>query len=203
MGLVVLDFDGPIVDSLELTFGLRKIEYPRLTLKGYVEMHESNFFAALGELGWKKVGDIDYGARYAEGILGIAPVFGVAEMIRHIEAHGFEQSIVSGNAGSAIEPYLKKYGLKKYFAHILGSDFAKSKVEKFREVMRRHDVRAENVLYITDTPGDVREAHELGIRCIAVTWGFCPLKMLAGANPAYLVKSPSDVLPAIRELFAK
>ncbi|OGG70373.1 hypothetical protein A3F27_00605 [Candidatus Kaiserbacteria bacterium RIFCSPHIGHO2_12_FULL_53_13] len=201
--VVVWDFDGPIIESRDLTFGLRQIEYPELTIEGYIEMHESNFFSALRERGYKKSGEIDYLAQYASGILGIAPVEGVAETIRQIAEGGFQQSIVSGNEGRAIEAYLERYAMKTHLPYILGSDFSKSKVEKFAEALRRHGVGPEQVLYVTDTPGDVREARELGIDCIAISWGFCPREMLMRASPARFVESPHEVLSAVLERFRK
>ncbi len=48
---------------------------------------------------------------------------------------------------------------------------SKSKVEKFRMMEEKYGVRKNDMLFITDTLGDIREADKAGVPTIAVTWG--------------------------------
>ena len=59
--------------------------------------------------------------------------------------------------------------------------------------MREYGVRPGECVFVTDTVGDVREAQELGIRSVAVTWGFHSAERLAEVSPDVVVESVEEL----------
>ena len=176
------------------------MEYPELTLAQYVAIHEGNFFDGIAKLGLKRRQEIDYGSMYHKAILNSPLVPGIVDSIREL-SQDFEMSIISGNDSGAIREFLALHGILSHFKMIWGSDHEKSKVEKFRTAFKFHKITACDTVYITDIPGDIKEAREVGVGCIAVTWGFCPREMLLPLNPLAIVESPSSLVDIVKKQF--
>ena len=68
-------------------------------------------------------------------------------------------------------PILKKYKVDHMFDLIATAELSKSKVEKFKLIEEKYKAHNEDVLFVTDTLGDIREADMAGVLTVAVTWG--------------------------------
>jgi len=58
-----------------------------------------------------------------------------------------------------------------------------------------------NCVFVTDTLGDMREAAEVGISSIAVSWGFQKHATLEQGKPFRVVDKPADLATAVRAYF--
>lgn len=58
------------------------------------------------------------------------------------------------------------------FDFIATAELTKNKTVKFKLIEEKYNVNSHNILFITDTLGDIKEADIAGIPTIAVTWGF-------------------------------
>ncbi|MBU1557929.1 hypothetical protein KKC45_03125 [Patescibacteria group bacterium] len=56
-------------------------------------------------------------------------------------------------------------------------------------------------MFITDTLGDIREASEMDIKSIGVTWGFHNRETLKRGNPFNIAEKPEDLSSAIDNYF--
>jgi len=68
-------------------------------------------------------------------------------------------------------PLLEKSKIKELFDFVAAAEVSKSKIEKFKLIENKYNVSKEDVLFITDALGDLREADESGVSTIVVTWG--------------------------------
>ncbi len=91
-------------------------------------------------------------------------------------------------------------GVLELFTKIMGFETHKSKVEKFKILMAEHGVTPENTIFITDTLGDIKEAHKVNIRTIAETFGFHTRERLALGTPFTIVDSWKEIEEALDEL---
>lgn len=131
------------------------------------------------------------------------PIFpGIDKVIARLAAD-YTLAIVSSTITAYINTVLSKHSLLEYFDAVLGNDVATSKVTKFRMIIKRYQLRPDRCVMITDTLGDLREAHAVNMHTIAVTWGFHDRHTLAKGNPAAIVESPAELPEAIAELFDK
>ncbi|MEN9605060.1 MAG: hypothetical protein RJB39_745 [Candidatus Parcubacteria bacterium] len=68
-------------------------------------------------------------------------------------------------------PLLERDGILDLFSFIASRELSTSKIEKFKVIAERFSTQVEEMLFITDTIGDIREAYAAKVPTIAVTWG--------------------------------
>ena len=64
-------------------------------------------------------------------------------------------------------------------------------------IFSKYGIGAKDCLFITDTLGDLKEAAEVNIKTVAVTWGFHSLKTLEKGNPWVIVNTSQELLATI------
>lgn len=196
--LLLFDFDGVVVDSLEfyeasVNLCLEKIGEPRLESRSdFLELFDDNFYAGIMRRG------IDQKA-FTEATVQVAPYlnFGsislYGEVVQVIEAlkKDHNLSLISSNSAHAIRHIFEKVDF--YFEHVLGFEFMFSKIEKIRHETKRTGISAESTYYIGDTLGDILEAKAAGVKTVAVTWGWHPRERLKQGEPDYIIDTPQQL----------
>lgn len=194
--LVIFDFDGVIVDTLPLGFGLYKENNPSITYRDYQEMSYGNFHDGIVEAqakGYSRPND--YRERYFEGIQTLSsPLKNIVENL----SRKYDLAIVSSGVEKTIKNFLEKEGMTNLFFSVLGVETDKSKVVKLKMLAEKYDLN--NMVYITDTLGDITEAHETGIKSIGVLWGLHDRETLAQGNPEIIIDDPSQLEETIEKV---
>ena len=201
MKLFLFDFDGVLVDSLNVyektvTDCLKKINQP-LTRgrEEYLELFEDNFYESLV----KKGVDLDEFMKASVDILAqtnfkdIKPLDAVVPVVRELHKNNC-LIVVSSNDSASIKEALKLFHYNGYFQEILGSDFMFSKKEKILYAIKKYQVISEDIYYIGDTTGDIKEGREAGVKTVGVTWGWHSKEKMAAAEPDYLFDTPQELL---------
>lgn len=201
MKLFLFDFDGVLVDSLavyEKTVkdNLQKIHQPIVqTREEFLELFEDNFYESLKNKGI----DLDVFMKAAEDILAqvtikdMKPFPDVAEVIEELhKKHCL--IVVSSNDYASIKEALDYFSYDDYFNDILGSDFMFSKKEKILYAAQKYNVPLQDIYYIGDTTGDIKEGKQAGIKTVGVTWGWHSKEKMAAARPDYLYDKPQELL---------
>jgi phosphoglycolate phosphatase len=199
--LFLFDFDGVLVDSLDLyaeavTRCLERIGTPIVrNREDYLDLFDGNFYesmaargvdlAAFTQAAKEILPGIDYGRM--KPYAGLIPVLAALQE-RHLLA------VVSSNGRRAIGALLDRFGFAPYFREILGSDFLLSKKEKIDFAVEQYGISREKTVYIGDTAGDIVEARAAGVRAAAVTWGWHSRERLAATLPDFLIDTPEGLL---------
>ncbi len=102
--------------------------------------------------------------------------------------------VISSNDTPTINEALRLYDFEGIFDDVLGSDFMLSKKEKILYVIKKYSVGLEDIYYIGDTTGDIKEGKQAGVQTVGVTWGWHGKEMMASAQPDYLFDNPVDLL---------
>ena len=68
-------------------------------------------------------------------------------------------------------PLLENANIYSLFEFVATAEISESKVEKFKIIEERYGVPKADILFVTDTLGDIREADTANIPTVAVTWG--------------------------------
>lgn len=189
--VVMFDFDGVIIDSLRSALRLARELKPKLTEDEFRAFFQKNindsFFATFPP----EVKD-QFFKKYNDIILH-HPIFeGVGDVIKEL-AKKHILVVVSSTPSQQIFSFLTYHNLMKCFSDIWGNDAAESKVEKFQRIFLTYESSSNHSVFITDTVGDLREAHSLSIPTIAVSWGYHPHTLLIKESPAFLVDKPKDI----------
>ena len=187
--VILFDMDGTLSDS---GTGITRCAYYALTNMGYAvdspdSLHyfvgpplEESFGVHNGMSPEQvKEGIRLFRERYAEkGIHEHAPYPGVPEMLHRLHAAGKRLCLASSKPRVYAERILESYGVRDCFEQVMGSEFDGSfgtKTLVMEELMRRlraDDALKETMVMVGDRKYDIEGAHNLGLPCIAVGYGY-------------------------------
>lgn len=201
MKFLLFDFDGVLVDSLDVyektvTDCLKVINQP-LTRgrEEFLELFEGNFYESLVQKG------VDLG-KFMAASVDILSKVNYAEMkpfdeirpVLHKLAKNHSMIVISSNDTLTITEALRLYDFNGIFSEILGSDFMLSKKDKILHVSEKYNAPLQDIYYIGDTTGDIKEGKQAGVKTGGVTWGWHSKEKMAASQPDYLFDQPEDLL---------
>lgn len=201
MKLFLFDFDGVLVDSLDVyektvTDCLIKINQP-LTRgrEEFLELFEKNFYESLVQKGV----DLEAFMKASIDILAqvkikdIKPIEDAVPVVAKLhKKHCL--IVISSNETASIREALELFKYDGYFREILGSDFMLSKKEKILYAIKKYQLPTDDIYYIGDTTGDIKEGKQAGVKTVGVTWGWHDRTKMAAAGPDYLFDQPKELL---------
>ncbi len=94
---------------------------------------------------------------------------GVLDLIQDLHKNGMQLILASSSANVTIERIFKRFGLHKYFTHIVsGEDFPKSKPDPaiFVHAAFLSNTKTENCIVIEDSTNGIKAAKSAGIFCV-------------------------------------
>lgn len=198
--LLLFDFDGVIVDSLELYEEIARLcleEIGSQIIKDredFLSLFDDNFYEALRQKG------VDVGAfnRAVERLISrvdydrVVPFF---DLIPVLEKLGNENIIViiSSNSLAAIKTIISKYRFDQYFEAVLGADFMLSKIDKINYAMENWNFNRGETYFVGDTLGDMKEAKMAGVKTVGVTWGWHSRERLEKGAADFLFDTPDEL----------
>jgi phosphoglycolate phosphatase len=201
--VILFDFDGTIADSypvflhcmnqLSNEFGYDRIEdSAQLRQKGMGRIISENMKlpkSALRSYADRLREEIKY--RFHE-----IPLFAQVKSLIKQLLPANTIGIVSTNSRAIIRNTLEKEGLA---VHFLFTDIGLGqKAPALSRVIREHHIKCGRLVYVGDEGRDIEACRQVGVKIIAVTWGFEPRETLARAHPDYLVEDPSELLSLLR-----
>lgn len=199
--IIFFDFDGVLVDTLDITVQISRDLNPTIGREEIRWIQEGNVFERLDELerttSFRRAPDFD--DRYAPLLLETPLCEGIREVVEML-APSHHLTIVSSSHSDAIQDFLKKQNLSIHFREILGKNHHFSKVYKIKDYLFRSGQAASNAIFVTDTSGDLHEAHALGVPTIGVTWGYHEEERLLKGNPHRLARTPQEIISHIQDL---
>lgn len=198
---VFFDFDGVMVDSFNIAYDINRRMFPELTSEEYRRRFEGNINAEMGRLNKNNSSNMaDFFGAYSGRVLKKKMINGIADVLNYL-AQKYSLIIVSSTTTPIIKDYLQKYGVGQCFAEVLGNDVDKSKVKKFKKAFKQFKLTEKDCVFVTDTLGDIKEANEVNIKTIGVTWGVHSKSTLTLGRPMALVDKPKDIIFEVEKLF--
>lgn len=172
--LVIFDLDGVLVDSTRIVSSYFTQLRPELTAEVLSEMlcgnyHEElkKYEAAHGVIEETEEQERAYVIRKAN-----SPLFdGIYDLLKTLKSSGQILTINTSAEPSNSLPALEKTGIINFFDTIATKEMSRSKVEKFKILVEKYKIPKKNIIFVTDTLGDLREADIAGIPTVAVTFG--------------------------------
>lgn len=135
----------------------------------------------------------DFKKMQQEHILQLEPIAGLPEVLHKLKEKGYVLGILTSNGRENVEKFLKNHNID-IFTYIFcdSSIFGKDKV--LRKFLKESSVAKEDVTYIGDEIRDIEACQKVGVKVIAVTWGFASQAGLEKHHPDFLVDKPSELL---------
>ena len=190
---IIFDFDGVIHDTFELNLKVScEFEKRNISRNEYKDYFNGNLFS---HKNLKQTSDDGHNDFYnmIKGGYSLLKIEKEIEKELYLLSEKYNLHIISSNRESILKDYLHLHNLKEIFKEILGFETHKSKVEKFKILLERYNLNKDESIFITDTLGDILEANKVGIKTIAVDFGFHERERLERGNPFKIISSFNDI----------
>lgn len=207
MAAIIFDFDGTIADSFEVIVDIfeRITKRPeKLTAVAIDELrgYPLEIVANRLKISWWKMPFLLFrGRRMMSRRMAEIPLFpGIAKVIEELHAEGHELFLVSSNSNRNVRKFLKAHHLYKYFVEIRGNAGLIGKPRILRKLVRSNSLEMKDCIYVGDETRDILATRVIGMRIIAVSWGFANTDFLKSMQPTALANRPQEIVHILEEL---
>jgi len=175
--VIIFDMDGVLFDTVDFVYeNFFKPMYPNITREIYKELSCENVFEVMSKINLPKKLETEEEKtirlqKYAEDKSKLPLFAGVRELLEKLHKQDFILVINTSAVNRNCLPIFDYSKTMHLFDLVASAELSKSKVEKFKIIQEKYNVDKKNILFVTDTVGDVKEAEEAEIPTIAVTWG--------------------------------
>jgi phosphoglycolate phosphatase-like HAD superfamily hydrolase len=94
---------------------------------------------------------------------------------------------------------LKTNNIHSHFQKVMWLETHQSKKEKFENLFKEYWYKEDEILFITDTLGDIKEANNVRIKTIAIAWNYSKKEILELWNPLLIIQSFDELIPFLEE----
>lgn len=126
-------------------------------------------------------------------IPNIKPIDGIQLALKQLRAYGHSLGILTSNSSQNVRDFLVKYNLEGIFDFVDSEKNLFGKHNSLSKLLKRHQLKKEQVIYVGDETRDIEATHKVGITMIAVTWGFNKKEILKGLNPDFIIDEPKQL----------
>jgi HAD superfamily hydrolase (TIGR01509 family) len=193
---VIFDFDGVIHDTVKVMHEVVKEIYPKMSLKEYTDLFNGNVFKheRVNPEVTNRVNKIQY-AYYSK--LKIEKEI-KKELLKLGKKYGLH--IISSCSEKTLNMYFENNDIHHLFTEVLGYETHTSKEHKFEMILKKFKLKKDECIFVTDTLGDILEANNVGIKTIAVDFGFHKRDRLEKGNPFKIISDFSEIKKVIKLL---
>ena len=199
---VIFDFDGTLVDSLEVGFRAANVVAPKFGVRTvgraeadtFREMSTREMFVHLG-VPLRKVPGLVVAVR--DEMARVMPTVrlfdGIADGLRQLHESGIELGVVSSNSRRNVRSCLDRNGVLGLFDFVHTALNLFGKHRTIRRVLRTRGLAASRVAYVGDESRDVEAARRCQVLGVAVSWGSKSRAQLGQHRPDHIVDSPREL----------
>lgn len=197
---ICFDFDGVILDSMDMHLQNFKdvfsVEFTREELASFLDGNFND--SAIGRVfDWKAYNKV-LEDKYQN--IALEPV--VLESLKTF-AQDFQLSINSSGADEVLDFVLTRNNVRDLFVEVWGTWTEPKKTKKFEMLMAAHNLSNDEILFVTDTLGDILEAHEVSVPVVGMTGGFHDRARLEQGEPLDIVDSWDELMKKIDHMQTK
>jgi len=124
----------------------------------------------------------------------VQPFEGIPDLLKELYHRKVKMGIVTSNTKKNVEIFLEEHKMRNYFSFVRSNNIFISKKIAFRKVIKKHQLKREEIIYIGDETRDIRSSRAANIRCVAVTWGHQDEVILEMEKPDKIIRRPSEIL---------
>lgn len=197
--MIFYDYDGVIVDSLDLCinscrFAANKLGFKERLENPYENLNPVTYRAVARNLGLDESEFERLASDFVRENLGELRLFGGTKKSLETLSKSYELSILSSTNPLIIDKALRNLGIRECFKNIYGGT-AISKYVKLKTYATKGSIM------IGDTISDIEQSKEAGVYAIAVLWGWHDKERLKDANA--FAKDQDELLQVIDDFYRK
>lgn len=209
---VIFDLDGTLLDTLDdlmnaVNFALREFSFPERSREeirtfignGVVRLMERSTPDGTDSITQKKCLDT-FREYYLEHMAdNTAPYKEIIPLLEGLKSKSIKTAVVSNKLHSAVEGLCKDYFpcLIDVALGVAEEKERKPSPLNVYRAMKELSSDKENTLYIGDSNVDVETAHNAGLKCIGVTWGFRDREELIAHHCDFIADTSDEVMRLI------
>jgi phosphoglycolate phosphatase len=206
---IIFDFDGTIVDTLELAFKIYNDIAPQFGCNLVERGNKEALRAKKPQDFLKKYGVstlklpflvLKMRAEISKRISEVELVTGMKPVLHEIKDAGYDLGIVTSNSSDNVKTFLKNNRLDGVFDFIFSNKHVFGKHTTLLRLLKTKNIQSRNAVYIGDETRDIEAAKAAGIPIVAVTWGFNSREILATLLPDGIANAPGELPGRIREM---
>lgn len=194
---IIFDFDGVLGNTYELNFSISKEFYPEITEQDFKDHHNGNVFEQ-HKIPFMEADIKPYFTRQKAQFTK-AHLFPLKKVLVAL-SKTYKLFVVSSTMDESVLYFLQLDNYHTYFEKILGATTHRSKSAKFHMIFEEYSLTPAECLFVTDTIGDILEANKVGVRTIAVSWGYHGEELLIKYNPVAIVHDEKELLQSIKSI---
>lgn len=200
--VIILDFDGTLVDTFEIAFKCMnklatKYKFKILNENELIKLRDKSFKAIIKEDLKLKWYQLPFFIRDVQKIMKeeIKTVKFHKELIPVLIelAKTNKLFILSSNHQDIIEMELEKNNLG-IFKGVYSSASLFKKEKSILELIKLFNLNLADCIYVGDETRDIEACKKAKIKIISVSWGFNSRKILSEYNPDYLIDKPKELI---------
>lgn len=209
---IVFDLDGTLIDTLDdlmdsVNFALAKYDFPARNLDE-IRSFVGNGVKRLVDLSVPEGTSEEIGADclavFKEHYKGnsrnkTAPYAGIKEMLAKVKEKGYKTAVVTNKIQDAAIEIIRSFFGDKIDVIIGQVDGVAQKPEPDGVwlALEKLGVSKENSVYVGDSEVDCMTAHNAGIPCIGVTWGFRDRSVLEEHKAEFIIDKPEELFEVL------
>ncbi len=202
--LLMLDYDGVVVDSFEIfsaafLLGCRREGLERVaTQDDVLNLFAGNVYDSMRAAGADDAQVVRVVRASADAMRVAMPalhpfplmpaVLGELGEARHL-------AVVTSNTADVVAAFLRRHDIAGV-AEVAGAEAGHSKVRKIEELIGRFPGQ-DVYWFVGDTAGDMREARLAGATPVGVAWGWHGTDQLEEAGAERIAQTPADLLAIV------
>ena len=129
-----------------------------------------------------------------------APYPGIMQALRELKEKGYRLAIVSNKFDAAVKGLAKLYFDGIVDVAVGESENVRKKPAPDSVLKAMEDLGCERAVYIGDSDVDVNTAHNAGLKCIGVTWGFRDEELLISTGADYIAHDAAQMAEQIENV---
>jgi len=206
---IIFDLDGTLLNTLDdlkdsVNHALNQLGFPERT-KEEIRTFVGNGMKSLIDKAVPKgtASEISerclqiYSEHYANNMQNkTCPYDGIYDLLKCLNERGYKLAIVSNKYDAAVKALCKDY-YSEFVQVAIGEspEIAKKPApDSVYNALLQLGSTKEQAIYVGDSEVDVHTAHNAGLSCVGVTWGFRDREVLESEGADVIIDSPEDLL---------
>ncbi|AEY67354.1 HAD-IA family hydrolase [Clostridium sp. BNL1100] len=202
----IFDFDGVIIDSLDIQKQALQESYKIVVGKGTPSFreflsHSGNSLENIFKNMNLPLEMVEHYRRISQEKVYTIKIYpGISEILTKLKDDKVICALCTGKDRKRTLGILEKFGLEKFFSIVVCSDdvkHPKPHPDSLIHILNQLDIGAESALMIGDAKNDIKCAKNAGVKSIAVTWGGFSQADLEQESPNLIVNNMFELYTGI------